>query len=252
MSLTQLAQGAARGALGRSFLIEKRADGLPRVITVFDAITAENPEYEADVTLLPVEEGEEVTDHIQLKNPVLKLDGTISQTPLDLEVQIINLLAGGLEAATSEQSRANFLNSAANTVTGVAGASLLGNAANPLSQGLAGLTDSIARSSLLSAYERRARFTVVTKRHQYTNMVIKKMSFPRDNRTGDQLIFSLVFQKIRVTKPVAATLTSIGDSVVNSAAPEVNQGAQVSKVANAAQNKTVLQSELSKFIGSFQ
>ena len=186
MSITQLGITAARGALGRSFLIEKRPDGVPRVIIIFDAITSEIPEFQADVTLIPTESGQELTDHIQIRNPTLKMDGTISETPIDLEVQALNLAGGGLDAITNNQQRTNFLNAGLGSIGGVAGASLLGNSASPFADAGSGLTDTIARTSMLSAYERRAIFTVVTRRQQYENTVIQSMTFPKTTDTGRQ------------------------------------------------------------------
>lgn len=232
MSLVQLGSAAVRGALGRSFLLEKLPNGIPKTVIIFDVVNEETPEYNADVTMMPTEEGEELTDHIQLKNPTLKLEGRISQTPIDLEVQALNIASGGLEALTNPASRSNFLDSGINAIGGSIGASLLGRgeAEDPLS----GLTDGIARTALLTAYEKRGRFTIVTKRKQYENMVISSMKFPYNKTTGLALDFVISFQQIRIAKPFSVDLKSVGNSVVSSATSEVKQGSKVTNAVSSA------------------
>ena len=246
MSLFQIASGAARGALGRSYMIEKRPNGIPKVVIVFDVVQSEVPEFQADVTDVPVEEGPEVSDHIQLRNPMLKLQGIISQTPIDIEGQVLNLLSGGIEALTSPASRSNFLNAGATTLGGIAGASLLGNSSQSV---VGGLTDAIARSSLLSAYERRARFSVVTKRQQFDNMVIQKMSFPRDQSTGDALAFQLEFKEIKIARPFTINIENVGDSVDATATSEVKLGSQATSAVSDSTNEKINGSTLFKLFG---
>lgn len=248
MSLSQLGIAAARGALGRTFLIEKRPDGVPRTIIIFDVVTSEIPEFEADVTLLPTEEGPEVTDHIQLKNPILKLEGSISQTPIDLEVQAANIASGGLETVTSQQSRQNFLNSGVQALGGTIGASVFGRSGNFGADLIGGLTDGIARTALLNAYNNRGRFSVVTKRQQYDDMVIQKISFPYNSQTGQKLDFSITFQQIRVARPFTVNIDQVGDSVVSSAAENVSKGSQTTQGVSTAQNEAINSSTLFRLI----
>jgi len=228
MALSQIVGGLATAALKRTYLLESTTfDGVPRLLLVFDAITSEQPTYEADVTEVPVEDStKEITDHIQRKNPKLSLQGTISQTPLDLSTAVSNLLSGGVQAATSSQFRQNFLNTGVQALAGVAGAALQGNAGDPGAAFTQGFSDAIARSILIDAYERRARFNVVTQRQQFENMVIQKMTFPRDSNTGDQLIFQLELKQLRIVKSITVTLDTVSEDVVTSATNSSNLGKQ--------------------------
>ena len=225
--LDPLIGAAGTAVFQRTFLMEVKTDnGIPRPLIVLDAVTEEEPTYEASVTEHPVESGPEVTDHIQLKNPTLRLKGTISATPLDLATSIANLASGGLSLITDSQFRGNFLNAGLQQAAGAIGASVLQGAALNANSLLQGSADAIARSILLSAYERRARFDVVTKRIRYTSMVIESMSFPRNADTGQQLIFELNLKQIRVVSSQTVQVGNTADSVLNSATSAVGLGSQ--------------------------
>ena len=245
--LGPLGGAAGTALLQRTFLLDTQTfNGIPKILVVFDAILEESPEYSADVTQHPVESGPEVTDHIQLKNPSLRLKGTISNTPLDLSTTIGNLLSGGLDAITSSQFRANILNSATQQASGIAGAALLGSSANPLGSGLAGAADAIARSIMLDAFSQKKRFDVVTKRTKYESMVIERMSFPRDTQTGFQLAFELELVQIRVVSPFTVNIDSVAENAITSATSKTGLGGQATKAASdqalGATNKSWLRS----------
>ena len=249
MALDQLFGAAGTVGLQRTYLLETRTDnGVPRVLIVFDAITNEVPAYESDVTEVPVEEGPEVTDHIQLKNPRLKLQGNVSQTPLTLQQTVAAVVASGVSLATSSQFRENALNSGVQNLAGVAGASLLGNAAGgDLTQGLA---DALARAALLDAWQRRARFNVITKRQQFNDMVIQKMSFPRDSNTGDQIVFDLDLKNIKVVSPLTVQLDTVSEDVVTSATGNADLGQQ-SKSAFDATTEAAADKTFAKSVFDF-
>lgn len=56
---------------------------------VFDAVTDIGIRRQADITSYPVENGAEVSDHVQLKNNTFKLSGIISETPVRLEKDLL-------------------------------------------------------------------------------------------------------------------------------------------------------------------
>lgn len=251
MGLLDTLTGAAlSGVLQRTYLMKSQSGGfmglgIPQILVVLDAVTEESPEFEAEVTQHPVESGSEVTDHIQLKNPTLRIKGTISNSPLDLSSSIGNVVAGGLDVITSSQARSNLLNTGLQQAVGVAGASVLsgGNLAGGF---LGGAADAIARTTLLSAFQTKQIVDVVTKRQKYTSMVIQSLSFPRDSSTGYQLIFELQLIQIRIVSPLSIQLSQVGEDVVTSAVGTSNLGSQattgVSDSATGAVNKSWLRS----------
>jgi hypothetical protein len=231
--------GALAGALGtavlqRTYFLEVDTPiGIPRLLIVLDAVTEEEPEFTADVTENPVEDGNEVTDHIQLKAPTLRLRGTISNTPVDLSTSIGNAIAGGIDLITSGQARSNFLNAGLQQAASIGGAALMGGASATTGAALAGAADAIARTAFLDCYNRRARFDVVTKRQRYEGMVIETLRFPRDQSTGYQLAFEVELKKIRIVKSLTVQVASVAESVLNSAVGALGLGQQ-SPVAAAA------------------
>jgi len=227
MGLEALAGPIASAVLQRTYLLEKGTfNFIPRVLIVFDTVDEEDPEFSAEVTEHPVEEGPEVSDHIQLKNPDLTIRGTISNTPTDLSVAIANIISGGIGAVTSSMFRANFINTGIQQFASLAGAALMGGGLSAGSA-LAAAEDAIARSILLDAWQRKARFDVVTKRQKYEQMVIQKLRFPRNKDTGFQLYYELDLKHIRTVQPLfGALLSTVAEDVVPSASSDTNLGSQ--------------------------
>jgi len=60
-------------------------DDLGSTVFFFHATIGESHEDDADITFHPVEEGSDVTDHVQLKPFRLTLTGIVTATPLDPE-----------------------------------------------------------------------------------------------------------------------------------------------------------------------
>lgn len=230
-----IASAAGTGLLQRTYFLQSQTqDGIPKILLVLDAVTSEEPEFLADVTEHPVESGPEVSDHIQLKNPTLKLKGTISNNPIDLQTSIGNLLAAGTDLVTSSRARVNALNSGIQQAAGIAGAALLGNSSNPFAAGLTAAADAMARTIFLSAYENRTPFDVITKRQRYESMVIERLSFPRDSQTGFQLQFEVDLKRIRIVSPLTVEIKNLAETVVTSASTNQNLGAQATRGVSAA------------------
>lgn len=227
--LDSLIGGAGTALLQRTYLLQSKGSSffgiaIPQPLAVLDAIIEEDPEYMADVTQHPVEAGSEVTDHIQLKNPTLRLKGIISNSPLDLSTTIGNVLAGGIGAITSSQVRSNLLNTGLQQAAGSAGAALMSGGG--LGGFLGGAADALARSILLGAYQNKQIIDIVTKRQKYESMVIQALKFPRDQSTGFALAFELDFIHIRIVSPISTLLSQVAENVATSASGVTNLGSQ--------------------------
>jgi hypothetical protein len=247
--------GAGLSALlQRTYMLQSSGSSffsIPFPLAVFDAILEEEPEYTADVTQHPVESGPEVSDHIQLKNPTLRLKGTISNSPLDLAVSVGNAVAGGLGAITSSQTRSNLLNTGLSQAAGTYGAALLGGASASSATGsfLGGAADALARSVLLNAFQNKQIVDIVTKRQKYESMVIQSLSFPRDSNTGYQVVFEMSLIHIRIVSPLETLLSSVAENVITSASGTTNLGSQAGagvtgQTASSAGNNSILRSLL--------
>lgn len=229
-----ISSAAATAALQRTFLIQTQtASGIPIPLAVLDVVTEENPEFEADVTEHPVEQGTEVTDHIQLKNPTLRLKGKISNTPLDLSVSIGNVVSGGIAAISSSQARSNLLNTGLQQGASILGAKLLGKASASGSQFQAGAADAISRTILLNAYQNKTPFDVVTKRQRYTNMVIQRLAFPRNQQTGYALEFEIDLKQVRIVSAVQVQFTQLDEKSISTASSSTSLGSQSTQAASS-------------------
>jgi hypothetical protein len=250
--LDALLGAAGTAILQRTYMLQNQQNtlfGIPTPLAIFDAIIEENPEYTADVTQHPVEAGTEVTDHIQLKNPTLKIKGVMSNSPIDLSNSVANVLAGGLALVTSSQFRSNILNTGLQQAAGFAGAALLGNASG--GGFLGGALDSLARSLLIGAFESKQIVDIVTKRQKYSSMAIQSLKLPRDSNTGYAVVFEIDLVQIRIVSPISTLLSSVAEDVVTSASGSTNLGSQASAgvssaTSSSAGNNSILRSILGK------
>lgn len=205
--------------------------GIPIILAVFDAVMEEVPEYTANVTEHPAESGTEITDHIQLKNPTLRLKGTISNSPLDLSVSITNTLAAGIDLITSSQARVNLLNTGLSQAAGILGTLLQGGGGQNNAQAAA---DVVARTILLTAFQTKQIVDILTKRQRYPTMAIQRLSFPRDQSTGFQLKFEIDLVQVRIVSPFSAILSAVAETVISTAVETTILGAQAAVGVAAA------------------
>ncbi len=244
MSLGPIANGVGAVLSRTVFLLTNTSTGIPIPLAILDVVKEEKPDYTAEVTEHPVEFGPETSDHVQLKNPILRLKGLISSTPLDTSVAIANVLAGGIAAFTSSQARSNLLNSGISQGTALAGAALQGRASNLISNGAAGALDAISRTILLSAYENRVPFDVITKRFRYKNMVIQRLSFPRNDETGGVLEFEIELKQITIVSPLKVQKNIVSEDKVSTASSSTDLGNQATQKVSTQLNNQVSKSSL--------
>jgi len=231
-SIASLSAGLGQ-VISRTVLIQMNtATGIPIPLAILDVVKEERIDYDAEITDHPVERGMEITDHVQLKNPSLHLKGTISNTPLDLSVAIANLAAGAYAAtlsATSSQMRTNLLNSGLSQGMGMIGTALQGKAGNTLSSAYVGAVDAVSRAILLSVYQARLPFSVITRRQRFDNMIIQKMSFPRGEDTGYSLAFEMDLRQLRIVSPLTSNSNQLDEKIISSASSTTNLGSQATQ-----------------------
>lgn len=215
-----------------TFIQMNSPSGIPIPLIVFDVINEERPRFRADVTEHPVEAGTEVSDHIQLKNDMLSLKGKFSNTPLDASIAISAALSGGIQAFTNPQARSNLLNTGLSQVKSIVGAALMGGSGDPLSAGIAGALDALSRTILITTYQNKTPFNVVTKRQTFTSMIIEDLSFPRTESTGFALDFEIQLKKVRIVSPLKVQKTQVSESVIPGASSATNLGSQATAQAS--------------------
>lgn len=198
-----------------------------------DAALSVNHDYSAQITRNPIEDGADVTDHIRLENPVLNVEGFISESPITL----INSAIGVGTGVVASGLGARFGGFAAQLTAAGAGSviSLLrdrqpGGAVNyPLN----------AFKALIKLRNDRIPFSVRTNLDMFDNMVISKLSFPRSAEIGKSLQFSATFEQISLVK---TTTSVIPEKMVKrpGAATTQKLGKQPPKTADNASNTTIL------------
>lgn len=246
-ALSTLLSGVGQ-VLGRTvFLQPNTSSGIPIPLVIMDIVEEEIVEYEASVTEHPVEAGPEITDHIQLKNPTLRIKGKISSTPLDMSVAIANVLSGGLAAISDPQARTNLLNSGISAGIGVVGAALQGKAASVIPGAIAGAVDSISRTILISCYENKTPFTIITKRQSFENMIIQRLTLPRNKETGYSLAFEMEIKQLRIVSPIQVQKTSVAENVISSATSITSLGSQSTQEVSPQIENAVQTSDLTNY-----
>lgn len=133
---------------------------------VLDCTISETHSYKADVTENPIEDGEPVADHVNLKQVKLTIEGLVSDSPI--------------------------------------GFALIGSAQNAVRsfQSLFG-TQSRAKDAfdaLIKLWKNRIPFTVITNLKRYENMVISDANFPFTNETGGALDLKLELTQVSIVK----------------------------------------------------
>jgi len=176
-----------------------------------DAAVTELATFDSEVSEHPVERGAAVVDHIRPKPVVVRIDGVVSDTPLNA-VQV---------------SRANA----------VLGGSLDGPANAP------GYAD--AALAFLLALRTNPRLVVIdTKRRTYEDMGLTSLSVPEDVRTGDALRFTATFRQVRqvsvrrvpllTATPATKPKVKTGTKPTATATPEVQNKSILRRAAESA------------------
>ena len=208
---------------------------------VVDAMTRVAPSRNATPSKFPVESGATISDHVQLDNLTLQLDGFISDAPLDS----LRSLIGGFAAGRI------------GTEVGGLGTTVVGAAAGLFGQTQTGLEGSIKNRStadtnfpkkaldyLLKTQEDRLPFKIVTSFRDYDNMVIKTLSADHTAQNGRGLRFSMTCEQIRIVETATQRLPEsvIAANASASAASKVNAGKQptVPASADTSENSTAL------------
>ncbi len=162
---------------------------------VVDAVIREVHENTSQVTENPVEEGADVTDHVRIMPKMLTMDCVISDTPLSLSV--IRNISGAVGSVTEL----------------ISGRTLSKD----------------AYDKLVEIQELREPITVVTGLKAYENMVLERLTTPRDSRTSNAIHFTARFKEVVVarTKTIGGG-GSLADGVKSIGAPTSDLGSQVS------------------------
>lgn len=160
-----------------------------------DASVSEIHSSQADITEFPVEDGSNITDHINKKPDVVQIEGIVSNTPI--------------------KSFTDFF--------GAAPIKSLSNSLNGISNDLA----KTAYEQLLEIVEGNELITIITSLRTYENMAIESFSVNRDSSRSDSLHFTAVAREITLVQTAESSLLA-------SVTPQELRGQPNKKTGNKA------------------
>lgn len=197
MALALLAKISNLTSIGRSLLTSTESK-IGEVI--IDATHIENIDYSSEITDHPVEDGFSISDHIYKKPLRIRVEGSIIDTPISV-VGTIKNIAGVF-------TDSNILNNAKNFF------------------GTKGKKQITAFEILTGIHHDRTIIDVVCNLNTYSNMVIESLTFPRDNRTGNRLLFEVALKQITLAKVKTVTISSNPRNVQDMLNNKTNLGIQ--------------------------
>lgn len=201
-----------------------------------DAAMSVGHEYTANITKNPIEDGSDVTDHIRLQNVQLNINGFVAEKPLTLIDAGLNtglgVLASGLGANFGQFGQL-ITSAGAGTLAGLLQNRDTDDNLYPIK----------AYKFLVEIWKNRIPFGVRTNLSFFDNMVISRLSFPRNAELGKSLEFNATLEQITV---VQTQTTFIPESVTSnpSAASKQKLGKQP---VQEVENDTILFNAGEKF-----
>lgn len=175
----------------------------------FDACVSETHTSETNPTEFEVETGETISDHIIVKPRNLRIQAIITDTPFSLLNRAMGLLTTGIAHLTP--STAKLGQYAPATVLAPALVdSLLGSLGKDARKSV------LAHADLVNMQKQKLPVMVVTSLHSYNNMWIKKISVPRDVKTGRMIVVDIDFVQLLLVKPSKVLLTTLANANLGS------------------------------------
>lgn len=180
-----------------------------------DVTQDETHEWKNDVTLYPVEEGSQISDHIRRMPDKVTITGWITDSPInDDDLAAFNQSADGGESESPSRVLTTF-----------------------------GLLHDLMDS--------RELMTVYTRHKTYTNMALQSCNIPRNGNIGEALNFTLEFVNLRIvstqTVDVPAGISKkldkkAGASTQKKTQPKVDKGAEQTNDLNKSAATSVVDS----------
>jgi hypothetical protein len=156
----------------------------------------------SSMTKNPVEEGAQVTDHVELNPQAISIQGVISDTPLDFNV--LNDIVKG-----------NFKNLGKSFSDGVK--SSLNKSSRSVEQ----------YQALMELWKSRKPFQVITGLKVYDSMILTKLDVDQTSTTGQAIHFNADIEEIRIISSKAVGKENFKEAVKDIASKKKNLGSKV-------------------------
>jgi Dit-like phage tail protein len=174
---------------------------------VLDAALTENHDYLSRVTSYPVEDGSDMTDHIQNEPEKIGIEGFVTNNPIRVAA------AGG-------------------------GVSV--DAARTAGVGTRAID---AFNALMLIRDQRQPVTIVTNLKTYESMALESINFPKGPTTGDALRFTSMWVKVRKVKSETVFTEELAD---NTTGPKAGTADQASSDRDLGKQNTTTPDEASQ------
>jgi uncharacterized protein YcfJ len=198
--------------------------GTEREMIIIDAAENVRHPHDAQATDNPVEEGSDITDHVDVKPKMISFDGIVSEAPISVEKAIIGNVAGAIGGLVG-----GALGGIAGTIA-TTGLSALGGALldEPVSR------TQEAFDAMEEIQEKKIPVTIVTGLRVYNNMILTEFTPVETTAIGKSLSFTATFREIRIVQSEQITLPEavLEPDVAASAMNKLNEGAKVAGVVN--------------------
>lgn len=194
-----------------------------REILIVDASENISHQHAAEPTDNPVEEGADITDHVDTRPKVVTFDGIVSEAPISIEAAIFGNVAGAI---------GDIVPPVAGALTGTiaaAGISTLGGLL--LNQNGNRVQD--AFNALQEIQEKKVPVTIVTGLRAYSNMILQDFNPIERSSTGASLVFTATFREVIIVKSEQVPLPErvLDPTAAASASSVLNQGKKAASEA---------------------
>lgn len=206
------AEDGLKGAIGKlTGVLRQTFGGFGGI--VIDATLSEDHKSSCEVTRNPIEDGSDVTDHVQMKPVELTLNGVISDSPLGYAIigNIQNLVRSVETLFTKNSLSIEIYN------------------------------------KLLNLQNSRRPFTVITGLKRYTNMIMEDLTVPRDVATGASLHFTASLKEVKIIRSNLVSIANFSDSAAGIAGPRKDTGQRVT--APQTQKRTSILDDVRNWMG---
>jgi len=197
------------GFKSKASTIMFKDSGGTQVTFALDATEAINTSLSASLTVFPIEDRNNITDHIQPNPLVLNLDCFISESPSQ---QILSIASGLLNAAIGTVVPAGISRTFASAIVKAstfAAASMVGknDGKDTLKSLLMDRSEhdpdypKRAMQGLIKMFQAGTTFTLHTffTKTIYTNMAMTSLTFDQNSSGGDSLTFSMTCEQVKTT-----------------------------------------------------
>jgi len=223
-----------------ALLLNKKKPGKIGIIEL-DATVRESHEYTNTLTEFPVEKGFNINDHVIRQPEKLTIEGFITNTPIPRSSDLKSLQGANTEQLVYDNITQSQKKQPAPTENRVESAleKLLDLAGFPPATKN---TDDITTASLFP----KVIDIVETGLRQYKNMVITRITIPRDKDTGETLRFTCEMKHVITVLTETVTMQNVSE--LNGRAPNSKkQGTNESKKGNQ-DGKKVTQVKSTSFL----